>query len=95
VQHHLDPAWPGRLWLDPVVLVADQPREPGAGPHPAPANSHDDGATTTPGAWVGLHSYWAPSRRLSGSFSGGHRQSVVTSEGSVFQAGSSGADQGL
>jgi hypothetical protein len=61
----------------------------------APVNSHDDGSTTIPAASTGLHSYMAPSRRLSGSFRGGRRQSVVTSDGSVGQAGSSLADQGL
>jgi hypothetical protein len=74
------------------------PTRPGSRPParaPVPASSHDDGRTTTPAAWTGLQSYWAPSSRLSGSFRGGRRQSVVTSEGSVFQAGSSPTDQGL
>jgi hypothetical protein len=54
---------------------------------PVPASSHDDGCTTTPAASVGLQSYSAPSSRLSGSFRGGRRQSVVTSRGRSSRPG--------
>ena len=95
MEQQLDPGRARLVGLDPVVLVADQAGQDGPRPDPALANSHDDGAATTPAARTGLHSYIAPSRRLSGSFSGGRRQSVVTSDGSVRQAGSSPTDHGL
>jgi hypothetical protein len=69
VQQHLDP--PGR-GVPGCTRSSASPTSPGSRlparcQHPATI----PGATTIPGAWVGLPSSWAPSRRRSGSCSTG------------------------